>query len=277
MSTPKEGNIIKITDALTLVPLGLDFLDSVHSYASDIENTRYMMRLPNESLDETRAFLETVDAEWQKESLSFYEFAILLDGVHIGAVSAYLDEMETGTCAELGWIIRKEYWGRGLGYEAAKAMVAFCRERLGVHHFIAHCDTENVGSRRIMEKLGMKCICINEGRRNRAATEDSREYQYELIVIDFSTITACGECCMGCKKKESGLCKGCIESDGHCEEWTQSKGCPIYKCAREHEVQFCGLCKEFPCEWLLQKVTWRANMVEELIELADLYHKQKGE
>lgn len=32
--------------------------------------------------------------------------------------------------------------------------------------------------------------------------------------IDFTTITACGECCAGCKKKEDGICQGCIESDG---------------------------------------------------------------
>ena len=93
--------------------------------------------------------------------------------------------------------------------------------------------------------------------------------------IDFTTITACRECCVGCKKKENGSCQGCIESDGHCMEWTLSDGCPIHKCAREHNVQFCGLCEEFPCEWLIQKVIWRENMVEELTELANLYSKKK--
>lgn len=92
--------------------------------------------------------------------------------------------------------------------------------------------------------------------------------------IDFTTITACGECCVGCKKKESGICKGCIELDGNCEEWAQSHGCPIHKCTREKNVPFCGLCKEFPCEWLIQKVVWRPNVVEELTELAEIYHKQ---
>lgn len=82
--------------------------------------------------------------------------------------------------------------------------------------------------------------------------------------IDFTKITACGECCEGCKKKAEGLCKGCIESDGHCEELTQSKGYPIHICARAHNVQFCGLCIEFPCEWLINKVVWRKNVVKEL-------------
>lgn len=29
-------------------------------------------------------------------------------------------------------------------------------------------------------------------------------------IIDFSAITACGECCVGCKKKENGICRGNI-------------------------------------------------------------------
>lgn len=47
-----------------------------------------------------------------------------------------------------------------------------------------------------------------------------------MKAIDFTTITACGECCVGCKKKVDGICQGCIESDGHCVEWTESNGCP---------------------------------------------------
>ena len=90
--------------------------------------------------------------------------------------------------------------------------------------------------------------------------------------IDFSTITACGECCVGCVKKEQGICEGCIESDGNCMEWAQSGGCPIYKCAKRHNVRFCGLCGEFPCEWLVGKVTWNPNMVEHLTVLRDKYN-----
>ena len=94
--------------------------------------------------------------------------------------------------------------------------------------------------------------------------------------IDITKITACGECCIDCKKKEAGLCEGCIESDGHCKEWAQSKGCPIHKCARQHKVQFCGICSEFPCDWLVEKVTWNPNIVEDLTNLANIYNDQRS-
>jgi len=89
--------------------------------------------------------------------------------------------------------------------------------------------------------------------------------------IDFTKITPCGECCVGCQKKENGTCEGCIESDGNCKEWTRSNGCPIYKCAKNHNVQFCGLCCEFPCEWLPHKVTWNPDIIKHLSNLTRIY------
>ena len=96
-----------------------------------------------------------------------------------------------------------------------------------------------------------------------------------MTTRDFTTITACGECCVGCGKKASGFCKGCIESDGHCKEWEQSGGCPIHKCAMKHNVQFCGLCDEFPCEWLVEKVSWNKNIVGDLTALANEYRRAR--
>ncbi len=89
--------------------------------------------------------------------------------------------------------------------------------------------------------------------------------------MDFGTITPCGESCVGCKKKAEGFCQGCIASDGHCKEWEQSQGCPIYLCAKRHDAKFCGICPAFPCELMLRTVTWRKNIVSEMQKLANEY------
>ena len=170
----KENFSVKIT----LEPLGLKHLKTVHEYASDLENTRYMVHLPNETVEETKAFLEQKEAEWQKEVPGSYEFAVLLGDVHIGAVCAYLNENRTE--AEIGWIINKKYWRKGYAVEAAKLLLEFCKKKLNIHRFIAVCDTENIGSYRVMEKLGMKRASVRDGRKNRASEELSREYKYEM-------------------------------------------------------------------------------------------------
>ncbi len=167
-----------LSNRITLEPLGLKYLETVHEYASDLENTRYMVHLPNETIEETRAFLEQKEAEWEKEVPESYEFAVLLGEVHIGAVCAYLNEERTE--AEIGWIINKNYWRKGYAVEAAKLLLDFCKKEINIHKFTAVCDTENVGSYRVMEKLGMKRVCVRDGRKNRASEAFSKEYQYEM-------------------------------------------------------------------------------------------------
>lgn len=97
----------------------------------------------------------------------------------------------------------------------------------------------------------------------------------ETAKIDFTAITACGECCNGCPQKESGYCKGCIEADGYVPEWAGSGRCKVHACAREHGVQFCGICGEFPCERLTSVIHWNPNIVEHLHKLAEQYRNQK--
>lgn len=94
--------------------------------------------------------------------------------------------------------------------------------------------------------------------------------------INFDAITACGECCIGCSKKLSGTCKGCMESDGYVPEWAESGQCKIYACVKKHNVSFCGICAEFPCKQLPSIIHWNPNIVEHLSRLAEEYSKQKA-
>lgn len=164
------------TERLVLKPLGKKYLMSTVQYAMDHENTKYMCHWPDETVEETEQFLAAVEDEWKKEQPAFFEFAIIYHDIHIGAVSVYF-EHDTG---ELGWIINKKYWGNGFAYEAAKALIDYAKAKMKISHFRAHCDAENIASYQVMEKLGMSRTGEWGGRRNRSASEDSLEYQYEL-------------------------------------------------------------------------------------------------
>lgn len=168
------------TKRLLLVPLSPQYLISTHKYASDIDNTRYMVHLPNSDISETKSFLEKVHAEWQKYNPQFYEYAILLDNEHIGAVSIYLNNDNAE--GELGWIISKKYWGNGYAEEAAREIINFAIQELKVSKFIAHCDSENISSYKVMEKLGMSLACKTRGRRNKSSDADREELMYILEI-----------------------------------------------------------------------------------------------
>ena len=168
------------TKRLTLRPLGPGDLETTHAYASDAANTEYMMFLPNETREETRRFLEDAAEEWLKPRPAYYEFAVLLGGAHIGAVSLY---MEGGPdTAELGWILHRDHHGHGYATEAAAALIPFARDALGVKRLIAHCDAENLASQGVMRKLGMTLADTSGTRKNRGSDEVRTEYRYELAL-----------------------------------------------------------------------------------------------
>lgn len=167
--------IIIRTERLVIRPITTAYLDSTNEYALDPETTKFMCFLPVKDPDETMRFLRKVEKEWSKDTPDFYEFAILHDNEHIGSISVYNENGD----GELGWILNKSYWRRGFAYEAARAVIDHFAGN-GFTHFIAHCDTENTASYRLMEKLGMVRTAEYGGRRNRAAKRDSFEYLYEL-------------------------------------------------------------------------------------------------
>lgn len=170
---------------VTLVPLGLAYLDSTHAYASDAETCRYMMYLPNETVEETAAFLSEAEAEWQKEKPRFYEFAILINEArsqrHIGAVSAHRD-MDEPNAYEMGWIMNREYQGQGYAYEAAKLVRDMLIDRFSAERIFAHCDLENEASSKLMKKLGMVEISRDGRRRNKGADKESYEMYFEMKI-----------------------------------------------------------------------------------------------
>ena len=168
------------TARLVLRPHGTQYLTSTYAYSSVAENTRYMSYLPNRDLQECCEFLLSVDAEWQKPEPEFYEFAILLDGAHIGAVGLYWLPDHSG--ASLGWILHRDYWQRGYTTEAARAVIGFAARQLKISRFIARCDAENIASACVMQKLGMQLTDRRPGRKNRASKKPGEELTYELLL-----------------------------------------------------------------------------------------------
>ncbi len=166
------------TERLILKPLGMQYLDTVNEYATDEENTRYMLYLPNETIEETANFLMKVDKEWQKDKPNYLTFAVIYNGIHIGAVDVDLYD----GFGELGWIIDKKYQKNGFACEAVKALITYLKDNLNIRHFVAHCDSRNIPSYRLMEKIGMKKTSESYDRYNKNSMESSIEYQYELFV-----------------------------------------------------------------------------------------------
>ena len=69
----------------------------------------------------------------------------------IGSVGLTLPERRAPV---LGYWIGRPYWGRGYATEAARGLVAFGFDALGIDRIIASVLPENLGSGRVLDKLG---------------------------------------------------------------------------------------------------------------------------
>lgn len=59
------------------------------------------------------------------------------------------------TGAEIGYLLSRDHWGKGIMSEAASLTVKYAFETLHLKRLIAYADIENIASRRVLEKIGM--------------------------------------------------------------------------------------------------------------------------
>lgn len=71
---------------------------------------------------------------------------------------------------ELGWILHKDYWGKGIASEITEALIHYAKQQK-IQQLILECDKDQTASKRIAKKFGFTLI----------ATEENREI-YKLIL-----------------------------------------------------------------------------------------------
>lgn len=135
------------TERLILRPLVNDDYDAVQAWAGNPENTRYMAWGPNAE-EHTRQFLSSVRAG--------RDFAAVIkeNGIVAGSCGIYADD--DYDTAELGWILHMDYWKRGYGTEIGGELIRYGFEDLKLRRIFAPCAAVNYGSRRVMERNGMR-------------------------------------------------------------------------------------------------------------------------
>ncbi|HUJ51557.1 MAG TPA: GNAT family N-acetyltransferase [Bryobacteraceae bacterium] len=76
-------------------------------------------------------------------------------GDHVGCGGLQPYRIDEGIY-ELGFHLHRAYWGRGLAEEAARAVIGYAFESLGLETLFAGHHPENAASRRVLERLGFQ-------------------------------------------------------------------------------------------------------------------------
>ncbi len=150
--TTHRDDLPRLTTArLTLRPFGPGDVDDVFQYARDPEWTEYLLDAVPQPY--TRRKAEEFVAGRMIAPGTEFSWAIVLDGAGIGGIILTVDpKEETG---EVHYALARPHWGRGLMAEAARAVVDWGFEELGLQRIGSDTDLRNRRSWRVMEKLGM--------------------------------------------------------------------------------------------------------------------------
>lgn len=160
-----------------LRPLREEDADAMFGYACDPEVTRFLPWEPAPDVGCVRPFLsEQIARRRAGEALAL---AIVL--TESSRVIGSTDLMDLSSPrrgqAELGYLLARPYWGQGLMTEAAEMTACYGFGALGLSRLIAFADTENLGSRRVLEKIGMRA----HGSEIRVVKGENRLYiRYEM-------------------------------------------------------------------------------------------------
>jgi len=102
---------------------------------------------------ETESALVTAIEHWVRHEFGIWFVYDRENGEFLGRCG--LRYFQDTPDIELSYSFAKSTWGRGIASEAAAASMNFGFERLRLERIIAIAMPENIGSRRVMEKLGM--------------------------------------------------------------------------------------------------------------------------
>lgn len=133
-----------------------DDLLALFELDSDPETVRYVAYGPS-ALDECRRDLAWHIEQQTVSSRSSYSLAVCFRDTQraVGwcAITVVSRKHHEG---ELGYALNRRYWGRGYIPEAAHALLGFGFGALALHRIFATCHPENIASKRVLEKLGMR-------------------------------------------------------------------------------------------------------------------------
>jgi RimJ/RimL family protein N-acetyltransferase len=142
---------------MLLRPLKKSDLADMHQLSSIPEVEKYnTLGIPKE-IKVTKGILKDRLRDNKKSKLSNYTFAIEEKGTakFIGMFGLVLGRPKQQK-AEIWYKFHPDFWGKGLATEAVNCMLDYCFDELKLHRVEAGCAIENIGSIRVLEKVGMK-------------------------------------------------------------------------------------------------------------------------
>lgn len=159
----------------------LDALHALHSIPEvDAFNT---LGIPK-NIEETKAVLAMCIEGNRESEINNYTYAITLkDSDEFIGLFGYKLASKKYQSGEVWYKLHPSHWGKGIATEVLRTMLDFGFETLQLHRIVAGCAVDNIGSIKVLERVGM----IKEGRCRQLLplkTGWSDNFEYAMLASD---------------------------------------------------------------------------------------------
>ncbi len=113
---------------------------------------------PHKSLEESATILKMFIEGRKTFAVVLKENNKAIGSVGIEKLSTEVDGYEHLTGREIGYVLSKDYWGRGLMPEAVKSVISYCFETVNCDYLLCSCSPRNIQSARVIEKCGFSFV-----------------------------------------------------------------------------------------------------------------------
>lgn len=148
------------TERLLLRRFTRDDVDNLFDLESDPEVMRFLTGGPGTPRDEIeRDYIPAYLSYYERfEGYGFWAVIEKATGDFLGWLHLRPQPGDPLNQPELGYRLRKAAWGKGYATEGSRALIHKGFTELGVRRVVASTYQDNLGSRRVMEKSGMKLV-----------------------------------------------------------------------------------------------------------------------
>ena len=129
-----------------------------HNFGTDAAMYRYSGWNPYATPEQARETVQRFIDSYANPR--FYGWAIEYEGRMIGTIGAYDYDPEKNQI-EIGFSIERNSWGKGYATEALRAVLEYLTVQEGIACVTAWCASDNIASKRTLEKAGMRLTGID--------------------------------------------------------------------------------------------------------------------
>ena len=138
--------------------------DTYADWQCDPDVAKFLSWLPRTEEEAYQSLQDAIEQQAIEDRQRFFMAVVRqMDEEVVGDVGITLLGDRIG---EIGWFIRKQYWGMGYASEAAALMIHCGFRSIGLGTIRASCRKENISSEKIMKKCGFCLVDATDRRLN---------------------------------------------------------------------------------------------------------------